>query len=408
MPAARCEAAIKDALAVSAPSRKSRGPRPLFAFRLPPVPVQGRHGLRHPGARGNAARHQPSTKSACPVTGEGACCRWRSAGNAARSIWSWSATTRRARLVHAPGKTRTHRRRRRHGFLYVCDERPWPVDPLATAASRLLAASGRRRATRRLREDVPTYLPRDLVAPAGSSPPGDGHEGADSARPPFRFCLRCRVSYEQPAARTSPSWPPRPRRAAARRCTCHRYQRGPQPARGQHDLPTTATQAADLRRQPPGRQLAGRPLQRLRPGQPGPRRALPRGRSPRGDRGTAATTISPGSVPTCSTCRMDEYAQNPGVRFSQRGVPPRAPAGGAGLPALRRPGAGLADHHAQPGADRAAARRLRRPRRARAPTRTCWRRPPPALRDDDPEHRAESPASCSTKCGGRWPSRSTC
>ncbi|SNT48758.1 ATP-dependent helicase YprA, contains C-terminal metal-binding DUF1998 domain [Streptosporangium subroseum] len=85
-----------------------------------------------------------------------------------------------------------------NGYLYVSSDHPWPADPVA--AGRLPdswlepAADG----GSQVRVTHRDYLPREVwIGPGGSESPVGQGQRAWHFREPFRFCLRCRVSYEQ-------------------------------------------------------------------------------------------------------------------------------------------------------------------------------------------------------------------
>ncbi len=90
-----------------------------------------------------------------------------------------------------------------NGYLYVSGDQPWPADPLRDG-DRLpdswydSAADGAAYVLPRLAD----YLPREVwLGPDGfECPPGEGLRAA-YVPSPFRFCLRCRVSYEQARGR---------------------------------------------------------------------------------------------------------------------------------------------------------------------------------------------------------------
>ncbi|GAA4940207.1 hypothetical protein GCM10023238_02320 [Streptomyces heliomycini] len=105
------------------------------------------------------------------------------------------------------------------GFLYVSDDRPWPDAQDEDAVFRRLPASwvetdddGRSTVLKARSGD----LPRRCGSARTAGPPSPARACAPGGSPhPFRFCLHCRTSYEQLRLRTSPSWAPSPRRAAA-------------------------------------------------------------------------------------------------------------------------------------------------------------------------------------------------
>ncbi|MGH3635267.1 MAG: DEAD/DEAH box helicase, partial [Mycobacterium sp.] len=79
-----------------------------------------------------------------------------------------------------------------NGYLYISTDQPWPVDPLPEGRlpdSWLVdgAIVDRRR----------PYLPRRVRVDVGGNEVTSGGIEAAFAPAPFRFCLRCKVSYEQ-------------------------------------------------------------------------------------------------------------------------------------------------------------------------------------------------------------------
>ncbi|MGW3362254.1 DEAD/DEAH box helicase [Streptosporangium canum] len=89
-----------------------------------------------------------------------------------------------------------------NGYLYISTEHPWPVDPVGEG--RLPdswlepAADGRTQ----VRPSLSDRLPREVwLGPGGSEVPAGEGIHAWYVPSPFRFCLRCRVSYEQSRGR---------------------------------------------------------------------------------------------------------------------------------------------------------------------------------------------------------------
>lgn len=79
-----------------------------------------------------------------------------------------------------------------NGYLYISTDQPWPVDPLPEGRlpdSWLVdgAVADRRR----------PYLPRRIKVDVGGNEVSSGGIEAAFVPAPFRFCLRCKVSYEQ-------------------------------------------------------------------------------------------------------------------------------------------------------------------------------------------------------------------
>ena len=183
---------------------------------------------------------------------------------------------------------------------------------------------------------------------------------------PRRSCSACTAgsATSRSAARTSPSWRRSTRRAAPRAtsvvsASIVRSLRSPRPT----PLDEGA-QAAHVRRQPPGRLPAGRPLQRLRRRSRQLRGALHRAAGGRGKARQLATRTSP-RVSAALGLRSADYARAADLPPSLREPARTDAARRHRVPALPRPGARLAGHDAQPGADRPAGDPLRGPRLAR-------------------------------------------
>ena len=250
------------------------------------------------------------------------------------------------------------------GYLFISDDQPWP-----SSLEQVLVEG-------RLPYSWLTYdpvagltvdparvklLPEPVQVDVTGREAGPG-EGTYAAYvpSPFRFCLRCRTSYEQARgndfaklAKLSAEG-----RSSAMSLITASIVRTLRTWEG--DLDDKSPQAARVRRQPPGRLAAGRAFQRFRAGHPAARGAVPgagqgsggpdrRDRRPAGHRGTR-----PGH---------GRLRPQPGreVQPARRGV--AGAAGGDRVPALPGPGTRLAGHHAQPGADRAAPHQVPRPAR---------------------------------------------
>ena len=90
---------------------------------------------------------------------------------------------------------------------------------------------------------------------------------------------------------------------------------------------------------------------------------------------------------------MDDFAQKPDAKYSQKDRGEPGAEGGDRLPPLPGPGARLAGHHAEPGADRPAHASGTATCRRSPPTRKSWEGSHQALRDDEPKHREEIAAA---------------
>ncbi|WP_182878146.1 DEAD/DEAH box helicase [Microbispora sp. H10670] len=93
-----------------------------------------------------------------------------------------------------------------NGYLYISSDHPWPDDPVAagrlpdswlepSASDSLFGSSD---GGTQVRLTQRPYLPREIwLGAGGSEVPSGGGQRAWYFPEPFRFCLRCRVSYEQ-------------------------------------------------------------------------------------------------------------------------------------------------------------------------------------------------------------------
>ena len=208
-----------------APRRSARrsgrfaGPRPGHrppAVRLPaaPVPLQGRHRLRHrsrtsptrhispartstyvperprqgPAAAGVLPRVRPGVPTVVRATDEG------------RRVPTSRAETPTRRADEQPTATCTSR-----------PSSPWPPTSSRRRrrpAARLLAGARRRRRQRGRAEVVPRRAAAAVTVGPRRSPTGRGDCSAAFVPAPFRFCLRCGVAYGRPRRHaTSASWP---------------------------------------------------------------------------------------------------------------------------------------------------------------------------------------------------------
>ena len=224
---------------------------------------------------------------------------------------------------------------------------------------------------------------------------------------PFRFCLRCGVSYEQVRGNDFAKLATLDAegRSSATSLTSMSIVRSlravPErgPGRGR-------PQAAHLRRQPAGRGAAGRALQRLRPGDDDPRRAVPgRGEGGGGRRGRPVLRRAlPTRVTRALGLAREEYAKEPGEDPACGGAPTRRCArwstcgststwsAAGGSPCRTWSSTGLLEI-GYLGLD--GRRRRRRPVAGRLPR---------AARRVPERAGARSAACCWMRCAGRWPS----
>ncbi len=405
----RCGAILQAGSRVTQP-----GHRPA-AVRLPaaPVPVQGRHRLRVAWSPRTPGTSPAPTRSASPdQPGQGAAAagvlpRVRPGVPRRRQDQPRTATTSfvpRRDADASGGDTVT-------GYLYVSADYPWPDDPLAAGRlpDRWLVTdpdTEQRRGPGQ-QEEVPAR-PRSTVDPTAAwTPPAQGLP-AWFVSTPFAFCMRCGVSYEQVRGNDFGKLATLDAegRSSAMTLLSASIVRSLR-AVPADELARSGPQAADLRRQPAGRQPAGRPLQRLRPGHPAARRAVPRARRSRRRRARPTRTSPAAVTDGPAACRPRDFAPDPEAQVPGQGRRRAGPARRRRVPAVRRPAARLARHHAQPGADRAADGRLPRPGRDRRRRRVLGRAPTCSTRSARRSARSCA-GSCSTSSAGSAPSRSTC
>jgi ATP-dependent helicase YprA (DUF1998 family) len=203
LPAARCQAAIQAVLQEGARATDAKTGWPLFAFRLHQFLSKG--DTVYVSLEPEEQRHITSQKQVS-VPGHRdrillplAFCR--ECGQEYLVV---------ARVIGTEGFSYVARQDQDaaggdaiNGYLYVSSDQPWPADPLLDG-DRLpdswydSGADGIARVLPRLAD----YLPREVwLGPGGAEClPGEGLRAAYLPSP-FRFCLRCRVSYEQARGR---------------------------------------------------------------------------------------------------------------------------------------------------------------------------------------------------------------
>ena len=264
------------------------------AVRVPaaPVPLQGRHRLRHASSpRPTASHHQPVPGRRARTSPTRCCCRsafCRECGQeylvVARATATGGERSCRAGTRDASGGDAVDRLPVRRAATM-----PWPrTEPAIDRAgcptpgwSTTTAAERDRRRT------------GEVPAAARSWVDADGSRGRRRRRAAGRVHLDAvrvlpalpGVATSRSAAATSPSWPRSTHEGRSLGDDGAQRQHRAQPAGRAEAARRRGPQAAHLRRQPAGRQPAGRALQRLRPGRPAPRRAVPggrRGRRPTG------------------------------------------------------------------------------------------------------------------------------
>ena len=372
------------------------GHRPA-AVRVPaaPVPVQGRHRLRLAWSPRTAGTSPAPTRSACPGTRRRRCCRWRSAASAARSTWSSPRPPGRpdASFVSAPGP---RRQRRRHASPATCTSAPtipWPADPLAEGRlpdSWLVDRPDDGRAE--VLESKRKYLPDEVwLRPDGSSSGHrHGHAGLVRVRPRSRSACAAGLLRAGPRQGLRQAGHPGRRGPVSAPSRCCQRQHRAQPARASPETSSPATarklltfvdnrqdaslQAGHFNDFVQVAQLRGALYRAAaRPAADG---LHPRDRRPSGDRARWA-------------CDWRTSRATPRRSSAPRRRPKRALRERRRVPALPRPGTRLAGHHAQPGADRPAARGLRRPAEIAADDESCGERRTDPLQRRSAQHREE-------------------
>ena len=304
-----CAFAIKETLQAGARIVNPSTGRPMFAFRLHQFLSKGDNvyvTLEPPAKRHVTSTYQVAAPSRRPRTDPTASSsRPRSAGSAARSTWPSPRSTR-----TAPPGTRPRRDNDasggndNSGYLFISDDQPWPetpeqaltdgrlpyswvtfdpatgdpvIDPAKARASPRAGLRGRDRPRDRRRATAPT--PPTCRARSGS---------ACAAAPPT----------SRPAAATSPSWPSSRAEGRSSAMSLVTASDRAHAARDPTGPGRRGAQAARVRRQPPGREPAGRALQRLRPGHAAARRAVPGAREQ--PQTASPTRSSPGRSPRSS------------------------------------------------------------------------------------------------------------
>ncbi|WP_405014100.1 protein kinase domain-containing protein [Kitasatospora sp. NBC_01539] len=198
-----CAVAIQRTLEGGAQARDPRNGQPLFAFRLHQFLSKG--DTVHVTLEDESSRHltrdyqreQPGSggKILLPL----AFCR--ECGQEYLTVWR---TERGGDFVYQPRRDTTATGgRATDGYLYVSADLPWPHDPQQAVAERRLPDSwleiddhGQEVVRATLRDKLPRPVTVDVYGTEGQG----GLEAAYLPSP-FRFCLRCGVSYEQTRGR---------------------------------------------------------------------------------------------------------------------------------------------------------------------------------------------------------------
>ena len=204
----RCELAIQRTLHAGSKARDQRSGRPLFAFRLHQFLSRGdtvyvtiEDGIiRHITRQYQVEQPGSGGKLLMPL----AFCR--ECGQEYLAVWrvdrlgdvSYQARRDTAMADDADGGPRQVT----DGYLYLSADLPWPRDlPDALAARRVPESwleVSERTGEETVRPTARQYLPRPVTVDAyGRERPETGGTEAAFIPAPFRFCLRCGVSYEQ-------------------------------------------------------------------------------------------------------------------------------------------------------------------------------------------------------------------
>ena len=409
--AGKCEKALQRTLQAGSRARHPQTGRPLFAFRLHQFLSKG--DTAYVTLEDESSRHitrdyqveQPGSdgKVLLPL----AFCR--ECGQEYLVVWrrhrdgEFRYTARRDASVSAGGDS--------DGYLYVSSDMPWPRDLDTVIAERRLPDSWLEVSDRTGQDVVrPTarkYLPDPVtVDVAGRERPASGGIEAAFLPGPFRFCLRCGVSYEQVRGRdfaklatldqegrssatslistsimrSLQAVPPSALDPAARKLLTfvdNRQDASLQAGHFNDFVQVTMLRGALYR----AAQEASEPRRG---------RLVPRGHRHRGDQGAR-----PGPRRVRAAAR-----RGPGDAQAHR----RRPAGRGEPAGLPRPGARLADHHAEPGAGRPADHRLPGPRRRRRRRGAVGEDRARAAQRASRTPAGRSARCCSTRCAGPSPS----
>ena len=205
---ARCELAIQRTLQAGSKARDQRSRRPLFAFRLHQFLSRG--DTVYVTIEDGSTRHitrqyqveQPGSggKLLMPL----AFCR--ECGQEYLAVWRvdrrGDVTYQARRDTAMADDTDGGPRQATDGYLYLSADLPWPRDLADALAARRLPESwlevSERTGEETVRPTARRYIPQPVTVDAyGRERPEAGGTEAAFIPAPFRFCLRCGVSYEQ-------------------------------------------------------------------------------------------------------------------------------------------------------------------------------------------------------------------
>ncbi len=187
-----CERAIRATLLAGSAVMHPSSQRPLFAFRLHQFLSKG--DTVYVSIEDEARRHITSQyQVAVPDRPDHALMPLAFCRECGQEYLVVARTTTGAEVAYRPRRDRdASGGDQANGYLYISTDQPWPVDPLPEGRlpdSWLVdgAIAGRRR----------PYLPRRVHVDVGGNEVAGGGIEAAFVPSPFRFCLRCKVSYEQ-------------------------------------------------------------------------------------------------------------------------------------------------------------------------------------------------------------------
>ena len=207
-----CEKAIQRTLQAGSKARSPQTGRPLFAFRLHQFLSRGDNV--YVTLENETDRHvtrdyqveQPGTgKVLLPV----AFCR--ECGQEYLVVWREDKRDKGGPVSYQSRRNAIEVDDGSDGYLYVSTDSPWPRDLQTVIDDRRIPESwlelSERTGDEVIRASARQYLPRTVTVDvygherggAGEDGPGEGTETLEAAfiPAPFRFCLRCGVSYEQ-------------------------------------------------------------------------------------------------------------------------------------------------------------------------------------------------------------------
>lgn len=260
LPSDTCHTAIQQMLLHGANTKHPDTGRPLFAFRLHQFLSKGDtvHVSLEPEAdRYITTKYQVAVPDA-PMKLLFPLAFCRECGQ------EYVIVTRRkvnGVTTYTPGSTREKSgQQSQDGYLYISTDQPWPVEPIVEGRLPDEWVVDNQVVPRRVKH-LPTPV---TVSTTGQETPGGTPAAFVPA--PFAFCLRCTVSYEQVRGRDFGKLATLDAEGRSSAVTVISSSI----VRSLNTSPTLrsprGSQAAHLRRQPPGRFPAGWPSQRLRAG----------------------------------------------------------------------------------------------------------------------------------------------